>query len=191
MHSPVYPTQKVFRVLVEAMSHPGRVYQLPAYQATDPWDTSLLAVTRTLLDHEATFAFIGENAALAEAVFATTKAPQVEVDDADYVIIEGNRSSGQIADAKRGSSAYPDQGATLIYVLPESDGEPTSPCTDIILSGPGIKEPFSPQLKGLSVEELTEIHYLNAEYPLGIDSMFLGGNAQVMCIPRSTKITIK
>jgi alpha-D-ribose 1-methylphosphonate 5-triphosphate synthase subunit PhnH len=188
MYSLVYPTQNVFRVLVEAMSHPGRVYGLPAHQANDPWNTALLAVSHALLDHEVTFAFIGENLTLAEDVYAATKARQVAVEEAHYVIVEGNRTFGQIAAANRGSSAYPDQGATIIYVLPESDSEQASQFTDIMLSGPGIKEPFSPQLAGLSAEELTEIRHLNAEYPLGVDCIFLRGETQIMCIPRSTKI---
>jgi alpha-D-ribose 1-methylphosphonate 5-triphosphate synthase subunit PhnH len=190
MHSTVYPTQKVFRALVDAMSHPGRVYTLPAIQADDPWTTSLVAVAHTLLDHEVTFAFIGENTALAEGVFAATKAREVEVEEAHYIIIEGNRSFSRIASANCGSSAYPDRGATLIYTLQENSADgPDSRTTDIMLSGPGIKEPFAPQLEGLSGDELTEIRYLNAEYPLGVDSIFLRGNTQVMCIPRSTKIT--
>jgi alpha-D-ribose 1-methylphosphonate 5-triphosphate synthase subunit PhnH len=192
MYSSVYPTQKVFRVLVEAMSHPGLVYTLPAHHTTAPWTSSLLAVAHTLLDHEVTFAFIGENIRLAEEVYAATKARQVAIEEAHYIIIEGNRSSGQIATANCGSSAYPDQGATLIYALSEKDVRKQTPqLSDIVLSGPGIKEPLSPQLAGLSVEELSEIRQLNTEYPLGVDSIFLRGDNQLMCIPRSTKITVE
>ena len=190
MHAQVFPTQKVFRVLVEAMSHPGQVYRLPACRVTDPWRSALLAVAYTLLDHEVTFAFIGKNITLAQEVYAATKAQQVAIEDAHYVIVEGNRSLGQITNANCGSSTYPDQGATIIYVLSKNNGDTSSPLSDVILSGPGIKEPLPPQLTGLCIEELDDIRLLNAEYPLGVDCIFLNTECQVMCIPRSTEIKI-
>ncbi|MBN1850655.1 MAG: phosphonate C-P lyase system protein PhnH [Deltaproteobacteria bacterium] len=190
MHSSVYPTQKIFRVLVEATSHPGRGYRLPTCRESDPWRTSLLAVAYTLLDHEVAFAFIGKNIMLAQQVYAATKARQVAVEDAHYVIVEGNQSLGQLNNVNCGTSAYPDQGATIIYALSNDGREQQSPLTNVFLSGPGIKEPLNPQLTGLSIEELNNIHHLNGEYPLGIDCIFLNGDCQVMCIPRSTEIKI-
>lgn len=192
IHSSVYPTQKVFRVLVDAMSHPGRVYRMPKPQKIDPWETSLLAIVYTLLDHEVSFAFIGQKITIAEQIYAATKARQVAIEEADYIIVEGNRSDGQILSAKCGVGAYPEQGATIIYVIDqETHNGNSAGLNEIILNGPGIKDQTSPQLAGLSVEEFQHIRDLNTEYPLGVDCVFLGEDNQVMCIPRSTKITVR
>ncbi|MBU2512783.1 phosphonate C-P lyase system protein PhnH [bacterium] len=191
MYSQVYPTQKVFRVIVEAMSHPGVVYQLPTFQETHLWSTSLLAVAHTLLDHEVTFVYLGDEIFRIKEIFEATKSRQVALNEAHYIIIEGNRSNGRICEANCGSSTYPDRGATIIYILSENDdGSQCFNSSKIILKGPGIKESISPQMIGLNRDELVNIRDLNSEYPLGVDCIFLRGSSQVMCIPRSTRINL-
>lgn len=190
MYTAVYPTQKVYRVLVEAMSHPGEVFQFPGICQDDPWSSSLLAVAHTLFDHEVTFAVVDGLPSLEKEIYDSTKARRVSLEKALYVIVSGNRSAGNILRACPGSSIYPESGATVIYSFEEGD-EDSCDLTGIELSGPGIRDSIHPRLAGLDAEEFEVLRQVNSEYPLGVDAIFLRGDAQVMCIPRSTRIRLK
>jgi alpha-D-ribose 1-methylphosphonate 5-triphosphate synthase subunit PhnH len=183
-----YPTQEVIRVLITAMSHPGRVYSIPVKDNPEARNASLLAVVRTLFDHEVSFSIIDGNGTktLAREIQGATDAREAEIPDADYVVVAGAASEGRILSAKRGTNAYPDRGATLLYVLGKSKSDLY--LETVMLKGPGIEGTAKPQLKGLNMHELNYIRELNSEYPLGVDCIFLRGPDQVMCLPRSTRI---
>jgi alpha-D-ribose 1-methylphosphonate 5-triphosphate synthase subunit PhnH len=85
---------------------------------------------------------------------------------------------------KRGTLEYPDGGATLVYLIEEIAGE--GGATE--LSGPGVNGTASPLFIGLAASELMGLREINAEYPLGVDAMFLDTNGRIACIPRSTRI---
>jgi len=170
------------------MSHPGRVYRLPV---DSHWPNPLIALAVTLLDHEVGFAVVGtaDAQAVAVEVFAATRARPAELREADYILVLGADSHGAIETAKRGVPAYPDQSATLIYLIP-ADGSPPTPPRTITLQGPGIRDQAMPQMPGLASAELARINAMNTERPLGVDCIFLNDRNQVMCIPRSTHIRI-
>jgi len=182
----VAPTQRIYRILLTAMSHPGRAYALPT---GEDWPTGLLAIAQTLFDHEVGFTVIGEQDAQAAAaeIYAITKARAVEVAEADFIIILGGDSGGTIEQAKRGHPAYPDQNATLIYIVEALDPR-NAPI--VRLSGPGIAGKTEPVVRGLTRGEYERLRALNQEYPLGLDCFVLDGQDRVMCIPRSTHIMI-
>lgn len=183
IHTPVVPTQVIYRQLLQAMSHPGRVYQVPLKE----WGSLLLAVSETLLDHEVSYCVLPEeDSTWSHDIFAVTKARQVPLSEADYIIIKGHESHGALEQAKLGVPPFPDQGATVIYVMESvlSEAEALSP----MLSGPGLAHSEMPQVNPLTVAEWRLLRDLNAEYPLGVDTICLIGQNQVMCIPRSTQI---
>jgi alpha-D-ribose 1-methylphosphonate 5-triphosphate synthase subunit PhnH len=185
-HEQVVPTQRIFQALLNAMSHPGRVYPL-FYNGI--WTTSWLAVADTLLDHEVSFAVLGEQSAddVAAEVHSATKARMTDPAVADYIFVLGSNSQGAVYKCRHGTPEYPDRSATFIYVLVH-DQKPT--VEGITLSGPGIFETISPQINQLDPGELESIRNVNQEYPLGVDCIFLNEADQVMCIPRTTKIKI-
>jgi len=192
-HRKVNPTQMIFRTLVEGMSHPGRVYQMPAINEKVPWSNGLLAIVHTLFDHEIGFAVI-ESASQDQTsgeVYEATKASVVDLPEADYVIVEGSRSGGEIESASRGEPAFPDKGATIIYRLDSTNSGSGAPGDKIILTGPGINGRKAPQLSGLDRDEIALIREINSEYPLGVDCIFLNGQNQIMCLPRSTRIAFR
>jgi alpha-D-ribose 1-methylphosphonate 5-triphosphate synthase subunit PhnH len=186
IHGQAIPTQRIFRVLLNAMSHPGRSYHLPF---KGYWPTPWLAVADTLLDHEVSFAVLGEKHTddVAAEILTATKARAVDPTVADYIVVLGSNSQGAIYKSKHGTLEYPDWNATFIYVLYNAK---TPPIYGVRLSGPGISEPISPQMNGLDPRELEDIRTVNKEYPSGIDCIFLDEEDHVMCIPRSTNIKI-
>jgi alpha-D-ribose 1-methylphosphonate 5-triphosphate synthase subunit PhnH len=185
VHTPVVPTQSVYRQLLQAMSHPGRLYTLPLRE----WSCPLLAVCETLLDHEVSFCVLpGADASWEADIFALTKARVAALHEADYLVIPGSSSDGAITEANLGDLAFPDRGATFMYVmdgpLPESTG------TGPMLSGPGLARESHPDVNPLDAEEWRQLKALNDDYPLGVDALCLIGETQVLAIPRSTRIKV-
>lgn len=177
-------TQQTFRVLLQALSQPGRVFRLPPQVAEQGWRT----VAATLLDSEVTFALLGAegDSRLAE-VWDMTGATPTGLSQADFILIFGGGSGGRILEAKRGSLEYPDQGATLIYMV-EDLQEGDSHTTPVRLSGPGIPQCRYPVVSGLDPAEWEYLAAVNRDFPLGVDSFFLDRLNQVMGLPRSTRV---
>jgi alpha-D-ribose 1-methylphosphonate 5-triphosphate synthase subunit PhnH len=189
---PVEPAQAIFRRLVEAMSYPGRLVQIAP--PAEPTVAALaLAVAETLLDHEVRFGVVTSNTSdqLTEAIFALTKAKRATLEQADYVFVDGADSHGAVNKAQRGRGDYPDQGATLIYLLPEEPAQKkNAPDRGIMLQGPGIEHGIVPQMPGLSRTEMVLLRQANDQFPLGVDAIFLQAPDRIMCIPRSSRITV-
>jgi alpha-D-ribose 1-methylphosphonate 5-triphosphate synthase subunit PhnH len=184
-------TQKVIRVLITAVSHPGRVYNISLEDTLGGLGILLSAVVCTLFDQEVSFSMIGgkETKKMSGIIQDATNARQVQIADADYIVVSGAESQGRVLRAKCGTQAYPDRGATVLYVLEKNLNDA---CPDnVIFEGPGIENGTKPQLKGLSTKELDHIRKLNSEYPLGVDCIFLRGRDQIMGLPRSTRIMRK
>ncbi len=197
----IFITQKIFRVILQAMRHPGRVYQLEQKtearsQITDKYNLSfvfcsLFSVLQTLLDHEVGFSVIGtEKEYLETSISKLTGSPVRDISDADFIIVSDGESKGEILKAKRGSLEYPDRGATVVYLVKSLDGRDNGK-TIVLLKGPGIRNDISPVIHGLGRNELYYIKKINSEFPLGIDCIFIDGANRIMCIPRSTRIEVK
>jgi alpha-D-ribose 1-methylphosphonate 5-triphosphate synthase subunit PhnH len=180
-----------FRLLLQAMAHPGRVYRLETRALLH--DFPAMALAECLLDHEVSFTLAGPAIAdrLHTAIRDTTGARPAAMAEADFVFIFGADSQGAVDRAKRGTPEFPDRGATLIYSL-EHAAEAAADHLRVRLSGPGIAEcdGLAPQMRGLALEELCLLSRINGDYPLGVDAFFIGPQGQVMSLPRSTRIEV-
>jgi alpha-D-ribose 1-methylphosphonate 5-triphosphate synthase subunit PhnH len=187
-------TQKTFRSLLQAMAHPGRVYRLE--ETTDVRSrltnsTNLIPILLTLLDHEVGFCVIGpEKEDVETTVSELTGCPVNDLTEADFIIVLGEESHGEILKAKRGTLEYPDTGATVIYRVESLDDRDNGKRV-ALLKGPGIKNDIAPVVRGLGRDELLYLKEINSEYPLGIDSIIIDGANRIMCIPRSARIELK
>lgn len=182
--------QQVFRVLLEALSQPGRVFQLPiTLSSSDQW-TSLFLILETLLNQEVSYCFLQseQQKEIARKVSALTKSPEVLFPEADFIICPFGQTRGEIEQAKRGHPEYPDEGATILYRVQFSKNQ-GSMRTGYLLQGPGIPNIVPlPAMEGFDYHELELLARINREYPLGIDSFFFDPQGRVMGLPRSTNI---
>ena len=185
--------QRAFRRLLQAMSQPGRVYALPqaAVAGREPWG-AMLTLLESLLDHEVSFAVIGDNGSenLRSLIADRTRCRAADVGQADYIIVADGESAGEILRAKRGTLQYPDTSATVIFrvqsLLFREDRQPV-----IALTGPGIREEILlGPIEGLGPCETEHLKELNTEFPLGVDAVFIDDGGRILCIPRSTGIRI-
>jgi alpha-D-ribose 1-methylphosphonate 5-triphosphate synthase subunit PhnH len=154
-------------------------------------ERGLMAVLQTLVDQEVTFAVAGNDGErLKREIAKATGSRAVGVEDADFVVVPSGDSDGAVIRAKRGSLEYPDAGATIIYLVDDLDdktgGDPVC-----LLKGPGIEHEISPSITGLSRNELILLRESNAEYPLGVDALFLDRAGRVLCIPRSASMEVR
>lgn len=170
-----------FRVILQGMSHPGKVYSLPDFSGKEPVAVELL---RCLMDNEASFAVIGDPD-LKRSLARHTGSRPVSPADADFIIVSLDTRS-DLAGCKRGSLEYPDSGATILYLVRElSEGK-----GEIILSGPGVDGTVSLGITGLPSSELDWLREVNGEFPLGVDAVFLDQRGRIACIPRSSRIGV-
>jgi alpha-D-ribose 1-methylphosphonate 5-triphosphate synthase subunit PhnH len=177
----------MFRVLLQAMSRPGSVCLAPQASETTGRHDLLIKILRCLMDNEVTchvFDDPGED--LYREIYRATCSSRVDLSTADFLIFSQGTSRGGVTAARRGTLEYPDSGATVVYLvdeLGECDGEAD-------LHGPGIDGTLRPLISGLAAGELELLRESNAEFPLGLDALFLDNNGRIMCIPRSTRIGV-
>ena len=187
-------SQTIYRIMLMAMSHPGKRYAVAAPGNDSGGQWLILRLATCLMDHEVTFALSdGWDDALHKELAQRTGAHPTNWEQADFVFIAGGASDGWAATAKRGSLAYPDEGATLVYcvaALTEASAEEKTH-QRARLTGPGIAQPGPPGLAGLSMAEYNLLQAVNADYPIGVDAFVVHGNQFIMGLPRSTRIEVK
>jgi alpha-D-ribose 1-methylphosphonate 5-triphosphate synthase subunit PhnH len=201
--------QATFRVALDAMSHPGRAYRLPAGAVDapgNPWATALLL---TLLDHETTLwvapapGDAGAAAPLATYLRQRTGARLVALEDAGFALADtAGLAPGALADVLRrlrpGTLAYPDEGATLVLTVPrleavEADGDARAQAADgltLCCSGPGVPAGVRRRLRlvGAGAELVAAREAAAGEYPAGIDLILVDGAGRMAGLPRSTRL---
>ena len=173
-----------FRVVLQAMSRPGRIYPLPQTSA----DIPVVQLLAALLDNEVSVAIINQvSGTLGEALVRRTGCQIRGPEQADFVIAAGTPTAGMITRLKQGSLESPHGGATLLYLVEEL-------CTTggtITLTGPGIEGSRQLGITGMARSELHLLQQVNREFPLGIDVMLLDQKGQLACIPRSSTIGVQ
>jgi alpha-D-ribose 1-methylphosphonate 5-triphosphate synthase subunit PhnH len=154
-------TQRCFRGLLGAMSRPGTVHNV---------QPGLPLVLATLVDHEVRLAEVGDPAWPA----------------ADFVLVRGGDSGGELARARQGTLLDPALGATAIYEV-EAVGE--GPLT-VSLSGPGIgPDPHTLHLTGVPVSEVALWRATRSSFPLGVDVLLVDRAGRCAALPRSTTLS--
>ena len=187
----VHDTQKVFRQLMQGMSHPGKIvsiqeqtteldYNLPCFNAT-------VLCALALLDGEVTFHIVGhQNEAFLEKLSHYTLSKCVPIHDADYIFVLQNTSDEVIVTAmencKNGDLLNPDNSATWIV-----ESSPLSNEATYTLTGPGVKDIQNVHI-GVSEWIWSCRQKRVEEFPLGIDFIFVDEGARLVCVPRTTNV---
>lgn len=194
MLDPAVHTQATFRTVLDAMARPGTPRALPMIDRVCPVRScrAAAAVLLTLLDHEVTFAVLApgpsdeSREAIAAYLAGATGSRQVPAAEADFILAMGSLPRAALASLKRGSPAYPDEGAT---VLVQTGRVSASPSVAVELSGPGIESAsVRGLLVGLDADDVRALAIVNGEPPCGVDLMLVDAEGQITCLPRSTAV---
>ena len=186
---PVFDSQRVFRSVLDAMAHPGRVLEID----TDVEPTGLLqpaaaAACLTLADID-TPVWIQPGSPGAE--YATTarflgfhcNCPITnDPAAAAFAVIHSPLRMPALCGFRLGEADYPDRSTTLLIQVTGFDA-PAS----VTLSGPGILDSRSLAVAGLSSGFWNEWRDNGALFPRGVDVLFMSG-CRIAALPRTTRV---
>ena len=185
-----FGSQAVFRVALNALSHPGQCLTVAHDAQTPQTGQSAAAVLLlALLDSDCTLwvspSLVGSDAALwlrfhtgCQLVDLAEKAMFVWVGIGDDMPALGTFSQG--------SDSAPDQSATCILDVTQVRKGLDS-ALHWKLTGPGIQDATRLAVQGLSDDFLAQWASNHASFPRGVD-IFLATQSQLVGLPRTTAI---
>jgi len=186
----VHDIQGSFRRLLNAISYPGRIYNM-SNSAKHEFDLntfdSTFVLMYMLLDAEVTFHICSNKSEeLSKFIRQVTNSRQVKIEEADYIFILSDCISEEVSKAiklaKIGTLINPHKNATIILEVKNLSNEKVYK-----LNGPGIKNCHYFDFANES--NLVDIrNKKNDEYPMGVDIIFLDDKANIVAIPRTTRI---
>jgi len=171
--------QKNFRLVLDAMSRPGRCFTLHTLPDDGPVVLSILA---TLLDAEVSLS--DPHSLLRSDDWLMLQAKSALADDADYILCDAMQLPNILP--KLGTLPNPDQSATLILKV-DNLGTGNH---KLRLSGPGIKEIESLSINGLNLDWLSKREDWNGAFPLGVDIILIDDKS-VAALPRTTNVKVE
>lgn len=179
---PSHDAQRLFRAVLDAFSHPGRIVALPdAPAGVGPLSAAATAFVLTLVDRD-TPLFLApafDVAPVRDFARFHTGAPIVPREaDALFALLTPDRTP-LLDGFAIGSDPYPDRSATLIVDVPSLAGG--APRT---LRGPGIETRTEVAIAGLPDSFWTEWAANHALFPCGVDVVFTTGT-ELLALPRS------
>jgi len=194
--------QSTFRVALDALARPGRVLRLPWGAEDAPGSPWVAALLLTLLDHETSLWV--DPPPVATYLRQRTGARLVPLADAGFAVADvGTLGPGVLEDLlrrlRRGTLAYPDEGATLVLSVPRlaalEDGSVGACGADgaglvVALSGPGVPAGQSRRLLvgGVGPGLVEARRDAVADYPAGIDLFLVDGEGRIAGLPRSAQL---
>lgn len=184
---PAHDAQQLFRAILDATSHPGRIVSLSA-APVGPGTISRAAAAYllTLADRDT-------------PIWLASAFDRPEVRDflrfhsgAPIVVARGQASFGVVAAAAArpldgfnlGTDAYPDRSATVLIEVPALHGGPTRHWR-----GPGIADRESVAITGLADDFWQEWAANHGLFPCGVDIVFTAGN-ELCALPRSVAVEV-
>jgi alpha-D-ribose 1-methylphosphonate 5-triphosphate synthase subunit PhnH len=179
----VFDSQKVFRMILEAMSNPARVVNISEYAAKlSGGHPAFLAVAMTLLDNEVSFNTC-ENDVLSDEIASLTLARRDEIESADFVFVSYQDDiKNAMENMKCVTLSDPHKSATAVIRNVDC------PAGRVKLSGPGIDGHITVHVTQTVKHAVLLRDAQNYEYPQGIDMLFVSNNGELLAIPRLTRM---
>lgn len=185
---PVVESQEVFRLVLDAMSHPGRVVAVPPGVAADTmsgFSDAAAALALTLLDHETPVWLDVALPGAGDFIRFHCGAPLVGTPSASRFGFAADLGSlPQLADFDLGSADFPERSTTLVIEVPELLEAP-----GLRLRGPGIRALAHLRVGGLPAGFWTARADLAKLFPLGIDLVLTCGR-RLAAVPRTTTVEL-
>jgi alpha-D-ribose 1-methylphosphonate 5-triphosphate synthase subunit PhnH len=190
-----FGSQAMFRVALEALSHPGRCmtvsHDAEVPQTGHPASAALLLA---LLDSDCTL-WLSPSLANSDAAawlrFHTGCQLVNNAEQAMFAWVAAGDAMPALASFSQGSDNAPDQSATCVLDLPLLDAKAGSECGAVqwTLKGPGIQDVNHLAVDGLAADFLAQWSANHASFPRGVD-LFLASAQQLVGLPRTTSIQL-
>jgi alpha-D-ribose 1-methylphosphonate 5-triphosphate synthase subunit PhnH len=181
--APSRDAQRIFRMLLTALSEPGRVMSVePACAPPPPLDPAAAAIVLALCDGDTPVWLAPHLAQAADFIRFQTGAPITgALQSASFVVTDHGRRP-PLAGLNQGTPEYPDRAATLILSVPALEEG-----IGWRLSGPGIAGCRSLRVHGIDAAFVAEWQATQARFPLGVDVVFCARD-RFAGLPRSTRL---
>ena len=182
---PAHDSQRLFRAVLNAFSHPGRIVTLPdPPAAAGPLSRVATAFLLTLVDRDTpvwlTPAF--DTTQVCEFLRFHAGAPIVKQPaDALFAVLAPDQML-PLDSFAIGTDPYPDRTATLVIELPSLCGGP-----ERWWRGPGIEARQAVSISGLPDSFWTQWAANRALFPCGVDLVFAAGS-DLIALPRSIAV---
>jgi alpha-D-ribose 1-methylphosphonate 5-triphosphate synthase subunit PhnH len=182
---PVDDAQRIFRLVLDALAHPGRIVAIdvPAALPPGPLGRAAIGTALALLDFE-TPLWLDEAAAGARAHLRFhCNCPKAETPDRAGFAFIGDPAVLPALDSFRlGTDAYPDRSTTLVIEV-----QALTEGGALILSGPGIEHRSRLGIEGLPAGFWAGRAALAPLFPCGIDLILTCGD-RLAAVPRTTRV---
>ena len=181
---PAVDSQRSFRILLEAMSHPGRVFRLGVnMKVPEPLQVASAAVALALLDFETPLwtDLASDSEALNWVRFHSGCPLAEDPFSGRFALITGEFGLSSMGQFHPGLDESPEDSATLIIqVRGMAFGRGKK------LTGPGIEKEHHLDVEGLA-DDFWENWKANQRcYPLGVDVILTAGR-ELAGLPRTTR----
>jgi alpha-D-ribose 1-methylphosphonate 5-triphosphate synthase subunit PhnH len=213
-----FASQRTFRVLLEALAHPGRIVTLPTEaRPTEARPTEALLVESSaadrppalvvplaLADREEHVAVVGGAAERwSQDLVTATSCGLADPAYADQVVVLDGADAELVGSLRVGTPLAPEQGCRLVLSAtalgarlrrdPRLDDPGTSihPVTTLTLRGPGVETSATVEVGGIDPGVFAALAAANAAFPAGIDTFVVSAAGQVIGLPRSCTIDIE
>lgn len=177
---PVPEAQRCFRAVLDAMSHPGRIFHASGVTAPSPLGTAAAAVVLTLVDHETPLWLDPEAAAVRQ--WAEFHCGAKVVSDPAECAFGLAMTLPPLHRFSAGTHESPETSATVVcHVASFADGKAYR------LHGPGLREPLVRTVDGLPRDFVSIWQRNHRLFPCGIDLILCAGD-RLVAFPRSVTI---
>jgi len=187
-----FGSQAVFRVALDALSHPGRC-MLVLHDAQTPLagQPAAAALLLALLDSDCTL-WLSPSLAGSDAAswlrFHTGCQLVEQADQAMFVWVAAGDEMPALGSFSQGSDNEPDQSATCVVDVAQM-GVGTDSQKHWLLTGPGIQDVTHLAVDGLPADFQEQWAANHASFPRGVD-LFLATQTLLVGLPRTTSIQL-
>lgn len=188
---PPLNAQAVFRHVLEAVAHPGRIKRLPVDGLpAAPGGLSLanFALALTLIDFETPVWLdcgLADDQQVVESLRFHCGCPIIDVPQrANFALVAAPMNAPPLSAYCQGTPEYPDRSTTVIMQVEGLNGT-----RGARLSGPGIRTEAKLAIDGIVPGFWQEWSANHSRFPLGIDLMLTAGD-KLVALPRSVSAMV-
>lgn len=189
-HDAALGSQAVFRTALSALSHPGRVIEMPDLSALPRRGHGAAAMLlQALVDSDCAVwlspALAGTDAA-AWLRFHTGCHWAATPASARFLWVAEGDAMPALASLDAGTDEYPDQSATCVAEVKALD---TSDANALVLSGPGVASEQPLAVQGLPDDFVAQWDANHRRFPRGVD-LLLATPTHIAGLPRTTRARV-
>jgi len=183
----LHESQNVFRLLLDALSQPGKIFHLPAELVTriPVVEIPLLA----LLGYDTPFALVGADISREQLVARATSGRISDPSVAGYLGVCDSRSELLPMGFFLGTPMRPDTAAQVSVQVSGIFTAATEATATLLVSGPGVESVNHVICDGAATGELEFLLRRDWTAPRGLDMWIIGVDGSFIGIPRTSRVS--